>query len=79
MPLYIVVHTVGGYAPEDARIPEGVAAFTDPRVADAVARLAGPDARVCSIELDSIPAGYRCRAQELGLELPDNPAQGMPR
>ncbi len=70
MELHLVTHMVDGYAREDASQAGVVGAYTDPKTAALVARVAGFEAKVHTVEVDKVPEGLRRFAKELGLTLP---------
>lgn len=76
--IYIVARYVEGFPVVDEGEVEVVGAFTDERVANRLCRLAGSRARVQSVSLDTIESQWRCLAQDLRMELPDDPARGLP-
>lgn len=67
--VHIVVKTVGGYAREDASVPDVVGAYSDAIVAEKVRKLSGCDAKVVSVNLDSVPPGVLAFAKEIGITL----------
>lgn len=66
--LYVVVDSVGGYAREDADRPGCAGVYTDPKVAETVAKLAN-GARVIPVELDYIHPGHYAMAIVYGYKL----------
>jgi len=66
--LYVVVDSVGGYAREDADSPGCAGAYTDPEVANIVAKLVS-SGRVFPIEIDHIHPGYLEAAKAYGYKL----------
>lgn len=68
--VHVVAATVGGYAREDSPNVDIVGAYLNPKVADAVRKVAGYGATVTALELDFIPAGLVEAMREFGIVLP---------
>lgn len=58
MKVFAVVHTVGGFAREDAPNISVAGIFTDEKIADIVKKSAGVDAKVIPIIIDEVLPGY---------------------
>lgn len=67
MMLYVVKYTVGGYAREDAAVPQVAGVYTDPEVARKVS-LAVQGA-VQAVELDFTNPGIVYYLKEIGVNL----------
>ena len=65
--IYVVAQAKGGYAREDADTPGCAGAYTDPKVAETVAKLCR--GVVCPIEVDFVPLGYVEAAKVYGYKL----------
>lgn len=68
--VHVVATTVGGYAREDSQNVDVVGAYLNPKVADAVRKVAGNGATVTALELDFIPAGLVEAMRQFGIVLP---------
>lgn len=72
MTIYVVSHTVGGYAREDASTSSVVGVYSDDGIATLVKKSVGGDAKVTPIELDVVPPGYLDFAKNvLGVDILD--------
>lgn len=58
MKIFAVIHTVGGFAREDAPTASIAGLYTDEKIADIVRKAAGVGAKVVPVNLDEVLPGY---------------------